>query len=94
VGGIYAVETSADYKKGESKMSTSIYRYYVLSYSGKGGGGCGYRGGSLGVIAEDVIHAVHLAQQLKPEMTVWNVSHHGIVHGIAVKAAVDLVMAE
>lgn len=68
------------------------YRYYVVSYSEK------YdsyrRSGTVGVIAKDVLQAVRLAQQLKPEMTVWNVSHHGIVHGIAADAEFTLVVSE
>lgn len=76
-------------------MSTSVYRYYVLNYSEREDNGHGYRrGGSLGVIAKDILQAVQLGQQIKPGMTIWNVSHHGIVHGIAADAEFTLVVAE
>jgi hypothetical protein len=40
----------------------------------------------LGVIAKDVVEAIHLGQRLKPESTIWNVSHHGVIDGIAANA--------
>lgn len=68
------------------------YRYYVVSHSEKH---VSYRtAGTVGVIAKDVLQAVRLAQQLKPDATIWNVSHHGIVHGIAADAEFTLVVSE
>jgi 1,2-phenylacetyl-CoA epoxidase PaaB subunit len=62
--------------------SDVVYRYYVVFYSEKDSHH--YRkNGTLGVIAEDVLQAIRIAQQLKPGSTVWNISHHGIVHAIA-----------
>lgn len=75
-------------------MNTAVYRYYVLSYSGKGEGVGGYSSGSLGVIAKDVLQAARLAQQLKPGATIWNVSHHGVVDGVAADAEFTLVVSE
>ena len=63
-------------------MSDEIYRYYTLCYSEKDIHSY-RRTGSLGVIAKDILQAVHLGQQLKPGSTIWNVSHHGIIHSIA-----------
>ena len=71
---------------------SDVYRYYTLSYSEKDINAY-RRTGSLGVIAKDILQAAHLGQQLKPGLTIWNVSHHGIIHGIAPDAK-DLVMDE
>jgi hypothetical protein len=37
----------------------------------------------LGVIAKDVLQAIRVAQHLKPKSTIWNISHHGVIDGIA-----------
>jgi hypothetical protein len=64
----------------------NIYRYYTLSYSEKDSHSSYRRTGRLGVIAKDVVEAIRLGQRLKPESTVWNVSHHGVIDGIAANA--------
>ena len=59
-----------------------VYRFYVLTYSKPDAKN--YRtNGLFGVVAKDIPQAIAVCQQKEPQATIWDVTHHGIVRGIA-----------
>lgn len=70
-----------------------VYRFYVLTYSKPNAKN--YRANGLfGVVAKDIAQAIAVCQQKEPQATVWDVTHHGIVRGIAPNLPSDLLCEE
>lgn len=68
------------------------FRYYVLRYSEPTE--LNYRrNGQLGVVANGVEEAIAVGKRIKPNITVWDIVHQGLVDGIAPNAA-DLLLDE
>jgi len=72
---------------------SDVYRFYVLSYSKMGERNYNING-LFGVVAKDVMQAIAICQQKEPQSTVWNVTHHGIVKGIAPNIPSELLFKE
>lgn len=70
-----------------------VYRFYVLTYSKPDSRN--YRtNGLFGVVAKDITQAIAVCQQKEPQAAVWDVTHHGVVRGIAPNLPNDLLCEE
>lgn len=72
---------------------SDVYRFYVLTYS-KPNERNYKTNGLFGVVAKNIQQAIAVCQQKEPQATVWDVTHHGSVRGIAPNLPSELLCEE